>query len=144
VASTTSPARVRAALIAFSVAALLVLAFAMSASAEDVAPAPASGATGATGSVSSLGADPTVRVATRRHCISSKFVMSPQYTGGGGIAASFLYLNGEAAAARRSPGALTVSFKRLQTGINSYELVSIFTDGRSASAVGTFRRCGGH
>jgi hypothetical protein len=123
-------------------AALLVLAFAMSAAAEEVAPA--SGATGSTGSVSSLGADPTVRVATRRHCISSKIVLSPRYTGGGGIAASFLYLNGEAAAARRSPGNLTISFKRLQSGINSYELVSIFTDGRSASAVGTFRRCGGH
>ena len=140
--STPQYARVRTALLIFSAAALCALAFSANAFADEAA-APTA-ATGATGTVNSFGADPTVRVAQRRHCVSGKVVLNPSYTGGGGIAASFLYLNGNAAAARRSPGALTISFKRLQPGINSYELVSIFSDGRSASVVGTLRRCGGH
>jgi hypothetical protein len=143
----TQTARTRVAILGTLAAVICMLAFAASAFADDPAPTAATGATGstgATGTVGSLGADPTVRVASRKHCVSSKVVLTPQYTGGGGIAASFLYLNGQAAAARRSPGALTISFKRLARGVNSYELVSIFTDGRSASAVGTIRRCGGH
>lgn len=111
--------------------------------AEDVAPTPAAGPTGVTGTVGTLGADPTVRVATRKHCVSSKVKISPRYTGGGGLVVSHLYLNSELVATRHSIGTLSVSIKRLEPGLNGIELISQFSDGRVASITRNIRRCGG-
>lgn len=131
-------------------ASLLVLAFACVASADDTAPTSPTGATGATGAtgtvnqtVNQLGADPTVRIAKRRHCVRSKLIFSPRYTGGGGVRRTYLYVNGELAAQRWSDGLIRLSARHLERGVNSYELVTEFEDGRSASAIGTVRRCGG-
>jgi opacity protein-like surface antigen len=144
VASTTSSTRLRAALLGFATAALLVLAMCANAFADDVAPTPATGATGATGTVGALGADPTIRVAARKHCVSSKVRISPTYSGGGGLVKSYLYLNSELVATRTSIGAIAVSVSRFQPGLNGIELISEFSDGRVASINRTIRRCGGH
>lgn len=112
--------------------------------ADDAAPTSATGATGATGTVGALGADPTVRIASRKHCVSSKVRIAPIYTGGGGLVKSYLYLNSELVATRRSIGALAISITRLHRGLNSIELISEFSDGRAASISRTIRRCGGH
>ena len=104
---------------------------------------PDPGATGATGSVGALGADPTVRVAARKHCVSSKVKITPQYTGGGGLVVSHLYLNSERVATRYSIGTLSISIKRFERGLNGIELISEFSDGRVASISRNIRRCGG-
>ena len=122
-------------------AALLALVFSASAYAEDAAPTPA---TGATGTVGALGADPTVRVAARKHCVNSKVKIAPHYTGGGGLVISYLFLNDELVATRRSIGPLSISIKRFERGLNGLELISEFSDGRVASISRTIRRCGGH
>lgn len=139
-ASTTSSTRLRASTLVFLTVALLVAAFSASASAEGTEPTPA---TGATGTVGALGADPTVRVAARRHCVSRKVKIAPRYTGGGGLVISYLFLNDELVATRRSIGALSISIKRFERGINGLELISEFSDGRVASLSRTIRRCGG-
>lgn len=139
-ALTTSSTRLRAPILSFLTVAVLLLAFSASAVAEDVAPTPA---TGATGTVGALGADPTVRVATRKHCVNSKVRIAPQYTGGGGLVVSYLFLNDDLVATRRSIGALSISIKRFHSGINGLELISEFSDGRVASISRTIRRCGG-
>ena len=139
-ASSTSPARVRAALLGLLLAVICVFAVTATASAEDAAPTPA---TGATGSVGALGADPTVRVAARKHCVSSKVKITPQYTGGGGLVVSHLYLNSERVATRYSIGTLSISIKRFERGLNGIELISEFSDGRVASISRNIRRCGG-
>ncbi|MGK2877521.1 MAG: hypothetical protein ACSLFF_02930 [Solirubrobacterales bacterium] len=111
--------------------------------AEDAAPTPETGTTGATGTLVALGADPTVRVAARKHCVNSKVKISPLYTGGGGLVVSYLYLNSELVATRHSIGTLSISIKRLERGLNGIELISEFSDGRVASITRNIRRCGG-
>lgn len=143
-ALTTSSTCLRAAILGFVTAALLVMACSATAFAEDVSPTPATGATGATGTVGALGADPTVRVAARKHCVSSKVRISPTYTGGGGLVKSYLYVNSELVAARTSVGAIAVSISRFDKGLNGIELISEFSDGRVASINRTIRRCGRH
>lgn len=143
VASTTQTKRARAALLCLAAAAAMLLALGAPAWADEAAaPTGATGATPATGTVGQLGADPTVRVAKRRHCVRGRVVLAPKYSGGGGVVLSYLYLNGDLVARRHGAGALTVSLRRLQRGANSYELISEFADGRAASVVGTLRRCG--
>lgn len=139
-ASTTSSARLRASILSFLTAALILMAFSGGAVAEGAEPTPA---TGATGTVGALGADPTVRVAKRKHCVNSRFRIAPRYTGGGGLVISYLFLNDELVATRRSIGALAISIKRFERGINGLELISEFSDGRVASISRTIRRCGG-
>lgn len=143
-ALTTSSTRLRAAILGFMATALCMLALGATAYADDVAPTPATGATGATGTVGALGADPTVRIATRKHCVSSRVRIAPSYTGGGGLIKSYLYLNSELVATRTSIGAIAVSIKHFQRGLNGIELISEFSDGRVASISRTIRRCGGH
>ena len=88
-----------------------------------------------------VGADPTVRVARHKHCVSRRVTITPSFTGGGGVTASYLYVNGREVAKRHSAGSLRLSVSRLQHGVNSFELVSEFADGRAASVVGQLRRC---
>lgn len=142
-ALTTSSTPLRAATLGFITVAILVMALSSSAYAADAAPTPATGSTEATGTVGALGADPTVRVATRKHCVNSKVRIAPQYTGGGGLVISYLFLNDELVATRRSIGALSISIKHFHRGINGLELISEFSDGRVASISRTIRRCGG-
>lgn len=139
-ALTTSSTRLRASILGFITVAFMLVAFSASAMAEGTEPTPA---TGATGTVGALGADPTVRVATRKHCVSSKVRIAPHYTGGGGLVISYLFLNDELVATRRSIGALSISIKRFNRGINGLELISEFSDGRVASISRTICRCGG-
>lgn len=138
VASTTSLGRARLALRAFAITSLLALTLVSSAWADDAVPA---GSTQATGVVNQLGADPTVSITKRRHCVSSRATFAPRYTGGGGVVVSYLYINGEEVASRHSAGAIKLSAKRLARGANGYELISEFADGRAASTYGTIRRC---
>lgn len=139
-ASTASSLRAATALLvatAILAAGLLVVA---PAGADEAQAPPA--ATPAT-TVAALGADPTVRVARHRHCVSASVRMTPRYSGGGGVTAAYLFINGERVASRRSVGALRISARRLLRGINSFELISEFADGRAASVTGSIRRCGG-
>lgn len=124
------------------VATLLLLLGSPAARADQ--PTGATGATGATGSVTQLGADPTVHVARHRHCVRTKAVFWPDYTGGGGIEVSYLYVNGRRVAKRHSAGAIRISARRLRRGLNRFELISEFADGRAASVTGSLRRCRGH
>ncbi len=96
------------------------------------------------GSVEQLGADPTVRITRHRHCVSTKASFRPRYTGGGGLVATYLFVNGAKVAERRSAGSIRISAGRLARGANSFELISEFADGRAASVVGNLRRCGRH
>jgi hypothetical protein len=138
----------RAVILGFALTAFLVLALSANAFADDaaapLAAAPAAEAPPATGTVTSLGADPTVRIASRKHCVSSRVHIAPHYTGGGGLVVSRLFLNDELVATRRSIGSIALSIKRFDRGINGLELISEFSDGRVASISRTIRRCGGH
>lgn len=138
-ASTAGMLRAGHALLAAAVIALALIAATAQASADDAAAPTATPAT----TVAALGADPTVRVARHRHCVSSSARMVPSYTGGGGLATSYLFVNGNRVAIRHSLGALRISARRLLRGANSFELISEFADGRAASVTGTIRRCGG-
>ncbi|MFT4049531.1 MAG: hypothetical protein QM648_06800 [Solirubrobacterales bacterium] len=93
--------------------------------------------------VSALGADPSITVAKHRHCVSSAVTLSPNYLGGGGVKSSYLYINGERAVKRTSSGSIKISVRRLAHGVNSFELIGEFADGRAASVIGSLRRCGG-
>lgn len=137
-ASTTNLGRARFALRTIVISALLALSLVSSAWADEAVPA---GATQATGTVVALGADPTVSITKRRHCVSTKANFTPTYTGGGGLVVTYLYINGEEVASRRSAGIIKLSAKHLVRGANSYELISEFADGRAASTFGTIRRC---
>lgn len=142
-ASTTNLGRARLVGRTFAIAALFALTLVSSAWADDSATAP-TGPTGepqTTGTVVQLGADPTVAITKRRHCVSNKANFAPRYTGGGGLLVTYLYINGEEVASRRSAGVIKLSAKHLQRGANSYELISEFADGRAASTFGTIRRC---
>jgi hypothetical protein len=140
VAPTTQLGRTRLALRAAFIAVFFALALASGASADPT------GATGAapsavTGTVTQLGADPTVSIAKRRHCVTTKAIFAPVYTGGGGVRRTYLYINGELVAQRWSSGTLRISAKHLERGANSFELISEFQDGRAASKLGAIRRC---
>lgn len=114
---------------------LFALLAAGPASAEELAPA-----SEPTGVVGELAADPSVEITRHRHCVKRQLRIVPRYSGGR-LVRTHLFINGESVAQRRGQGALKLSAKRLEFGINSYELVSRFADGRSASALGTFTRC---
>jgi len=126
-------------LLAAALLALAMLVGASQATAEDAAAPTATPAT----TVTALGADPTVRVARHRHCVNRSVRMAPRYSGGGGLTASYLFINGARVATRHSLGVLRISAGRLLRGVNSFELISEFADGRAASVTGTIRRCGG-
>lgn len=104
-------------------------------------PTGATGSTGATGTVNSLDAEPVIVVAVQKHCVSSTLTISPKYTGGK-VVKSYLYVNGERAWTRSSGGAFKLKVNRFPRGTNAFEVVAVFADGRSASWVSTFRRCG--
>lgn len=142
-ASTTQLGRSRIALRALVIAVVFCLALVSSAWADDAVPTGATGATpdAGTGTVTQLGADPTVSIAKRRHCVATKAIFSPVYTGGGGVRRTYLYINGELVAQRWSSGTLRVSARHFERGANGFELISEFQDGRAASKVGTIRRC---
>lgn len=97
----------------------------------------------AAGTVNQLGADPMIRVARSARCVHRRATFRPSYWGGGGLVVTYLFLNGNQAAVRRSQGAIRISARRLQRGPNRYELISEFADGRAASVTGTLRRCHG-
>ncbi|MBJ7354009.1 MAG: hypothetical protein JHC98_04225 [Thermoleophilaceae bacterium] len=141
---TTSRMRLRVAILGLLTTAVLALVCSANAFAEDATTAPATETAGATGSVGALGADPTVRVVMRKHCVSSRVRFSPVYSGGGGLVKTHLYLNSELVATRTSIGAIAISIKRFDRGLNGIELISEFSDGRVASINRTIRRCGGH
>lgn len=86
-------------------------------------------------------ADPIVRVAAHRRCSSRTVVITPAYTNGT-LVKTVLFVNGRMlstttdAAARFHLGA-----RRFKAGRNNYEIVSLFTSGKSASTIGSFTRC---
>jgi hypothetical protein len=131
----------RARLTTLLVVATLTLLLAVATTVRAEEPAAPTAPTGPTGSVTQLGADPTVRVASHRRCIKHSVTLAPRYTGGGGLKASYLFINGHLTARRTSAGPIRISVRRLARGLNRYELVSEFTDGRSASVTGSLRRC---
>lgn len=135
-ASTAASISARLALLGLVLACCASLLIADHASAEEATTQPAEGQF-----VAQLGADPTVSVARHRHCVRTKVRLAPRYTGGGGLTATYLYVNGEQVAERRSIGHIRISAAHLERGLNSYELISEFADGRAASVTGSLRRC---
>jgi hypothetical protein len=125
----------RAALLLTSIAVCLLFAATVAGAEEPLAP------TAPTGSVTQLGADPTVRVASHRRCVKRSVNLAPSYTGGGGLVATHLFINSHLVATRLSAGSIRISARRLNRGLNRYELISQFADGRAASVFGALRRC---
>lgn len=111
------------------------------------APTDATGPTGSTGPtswivpVTALGADPVISVTERRKCVHSSLSIAPRYSGGR-VVRAYLFVNGQRAWSRSSGGAFRLKAKRFPRGVNAYEVIAVFADGRSASWVGTFTRCG--
>jgi hypothetical protein len=73
--------------------------------------------------------------------VSKTLQITPRYAGGSGLLKSYLYVNGVRAWTRSSPGPFKVAATRFRKGVSNYEVVGVFADGRSASWVGSFRRC---
>lgn len=108
---------------------------------EPTGPTGATAPSGWVGPVTALGAEPVISVAEHRRCIKSSLSIAPRYSGGR-VVRSYLYVNGVRAWSRSSGGGFRLKAKRFPRGVNAYEVIAVFADGRSASWVGTFTRCG--
>lgn len=85
--------------------------------------------------------DPIVRVAAHRRCSSRTVVITPSYTNGS-LVKSVLFVNGRMMQVATDPGArFHLGARRFKAGRNNYEIVSIFSSGKSASTIGAFNRC---
>lgn len=86
-------------------------------------------------------ADPIVRVAAHRRCSSRTVVITPNYTNGT-LVKSVLFINGRLRKTTTDPAArFHLGARRFKAGRNNYEIVSVFTSGKSASTIGAFNRC---
>lgn len=86
-------------------------------------------------------ADPVVSVARHRRCSSRTIVISPSYSGGE-LQKSVLFVNGRHMQTITETGRVfSLGVRRFRAGRNNYEVVSIFTSGKSASTIGSFKRC---
>lgn len=145
---TTSSARFRATISAFLCVLACALVLAPGAFADDAGATGNTGQTGATdtagstGSVGELSVDPTVQIARQTRCFSRTVVINPSYAGGGGLVKSYLFVNGRQVGYKTAAGSFSAGARKFKRGRNAYEVVSIFANGKSASQVGSFTRCG--
>lgn len=85
--------------------------------------------------------DPVVSVAGHSRCSSRTVVITPSYVGGQ-LLRSVLYVNGRHVQTLTDSGAVFSSgVRRFKGGRNNYEIVSLFSSGKSASTIGYFTRC---
>lgn len=85
--------------------------------------------------------DPIVRVAQHRRCSSRTVVITPSYTNGN-LVKSVLFVNGRLMQVTTDPAArFHLGVRRFKAGRNNYEIVSVFSSGKSASTIGSFKRC---
>lgn len=85
--------------------------------------------------------DPVVRVAAHRRCSSRTVVITPSYTNGN-LVKSVLFVNGRQMQVTTDHAArFHLGARRFKAGRNNYEIVSIFSSGKSASTIGWFKRC---
>lgn len=85
--------------------------------------------------------DPIVRVAAHRRCSSRTVVITPSYTNGD-LVKSVLFVNGRLMQVTTDPAArFHLGVRRFKAGRNNYEIVSVFSSGKSASTIGSFNRC---
>lgn len=86
-------------------------------------------------------ADPIVRVAAHRRCSSRTVVIAPTYSSGT-LVKSVLFVNGRMLRTTTDPAArFHLGARRFKAGRNNYEIVGVFTSGKSASTIGSFNRC---
>lgn len=132
------------------------VAFVGPAAADDSATTPpaAAGATPSTGAISTaletestgevVGAqaiDPTVLIAAHKRCSSRTVVITPSYSGGR-LVSSTVFVNGfKIQTITAEAQVFKLGARRFKRGKNSYEVVSIFSSGKSASQLGSFKRC---
>lgn len=91
--------------------------------------------------VDATAVDPIVRVAAHRRCSSRTVVITPSYTNGN-LVKSVLFVNGRLMQVTTDPAArFHLGARRFKAGRNNYEIVSIFSSGKSASTIGSFNRC---
>lgn len=135
-----------AAICALAIAMILCLfglfAFAATTVNADVAPVdPTAPAAEQPITVDATAVDPIVRVAAHRRCSSRTVVITPSYTNGN-LVKSVLFVNGRMMQVTTDPAArFHLGARRFKAGRNNYEIVSIFSSGKSASTIGTFNRC---
>lgn len=129
---------------AASVFALLlsVLAITASSASADVAPVVEPAPTAEPPlAVDATAVDPIVRVAAHRRCSSRTVVITPSYMNGS-LVKSVLFVNGRLMQVTTDPAArFHLGARRFKAGRNNYEIVSIFSSGKSASTIGSFKRC---
>lgn len=124
------------------VLSLCLFASASTAASADVTPVePPAPSTEQPITVDASAIDPIVRVAAHRRCSSRTVVITPSYTNGN-LVKSVLFVNGRMMQVTTDPAArFHLGVRRFKAGRNNYEIVSIFSSGKSASTIGSFHRC---
>ncbi|MBI4898320.1 MAG: hypothetical protein HY827_08115 [Actinobacteria bacterium] len=85
-------------------------------------------------------ADPTITIAAYKRCVSHRFRISPVY-GSGTVKSSTLFVDGKKIATNNGPEGFLVNGPKYKTGKHNFEVVTSFTNGKSASKFGSFSRC---
>ncbi len=85
-------------------------------------------------------ADPTITIAAYKRCVSHRFRISPVY-GSGTVKTSTLFVDGKRVATKNGPEAFLVNGPKYKAGKHNFEVVTSFTNGKSASKFGSFSRC---
>lgn len=85
-------------------------------------------------------ADPTITIAAYKRCVSHRFRISPVY-GSGTVKTSTLFIDGKKVATKNGPEGFLVNGPKYKAGKHNFEVVTSFTNGKSASKFGSFSRC---
>lgn len=85
-------------------------------------------------------ADPSVAIATSSRCVSRKLTVRPSYAGGT-INSSTLFIDSKKVKAKSGSGSFVINTSKFKSGRHHIELVTVFSNGKSASKFGSFTRC---
>lgn len=85
-------------------------------------------------------ADPRVSIATANRCVSRKLTVRPSYTGGT-IKSSTLFIDSRKVKTKTGSGSFVINTSKYKGGRHHLEIVTVFSNGKSASKFGSFTRC---
>lgn len=85
-------------------------------------------------------ADPTVSISSTKQCVSRKLTIRPSYTGGT-IKSSTLFIDSRKVKTKTGAGSFVINTSKYKSGKHHIEIVTVFTNGKSASKFGSFTRC---
>lgn len=85
-------------------------------------------------------AAPTVSIATSSRCVSRKLTVRPTYSGGT-INSSTLFIDSRKVKTKTGSGSFVINTSKYKSGKHHIEIVTVFSNGKSASKFGSFSRC---